>query len=783
MQFNKVKTIMARSIQRRNTLDYSNFIPSILIIAFLLVGFVPNLEAVDKIAPQWLYLSILNFSCGIFLFLNRKRFQEQISKVLSSLMSLAYILFVVWGALSYFYAVNPTEVIVNIVRQFNTLFMFLHLGILLYNIKDKNRLLSLAIMIILAVEVFAVLEQALEMYKASSISPGKLKGVTANRNITAFSIAIKIPFVIYLIIRSDKIFKKILYAFLIFLGLFSITMIQSRASYIAVFLIGLLILIYSGYNFYKNKIYKELNVNLFYFIPFFLSILFNQILISDKGVSAIKRAATIGRGITDNSINQRFRYYQDVFTQISETPVFGVGLGNWKLKSIYHDRFDIDGYIVPYHAHSDFIQLGAELGIFGFIFYIGIFLIAAYFSYFLIFKSDLNYNSKWFVACLTAALGVYFIDANLNFPIARPQVLAPWALIMSLISFYFLKNYENFKLTRNLNNKLYKFFPLATMLLMSFSVLITYKTFQSHKGQLTLLRDFNTNKFSIPLDKVEQITPSIPNITVTTIPMNSIKARYFTNFKKYDQALELLNKGDANPYLFYTENQKAQVYLNMGKIDSAFVNARKAFYGLPKNALHASTYAQILGIKKDSQELLKAFEVISEKSGPIIWKNFLVILSQTLPSGDTNFIKYTSKGVELFPGDKEFFSMKKLAVIGQEKVNEATGISQLGLEYFNQKKYIEAALEFEKALKIDKLEYAHCENAASAFFMAGDYEKALIYTDRVINQFNPKTGKSEYIKSLVLFNYGDVNGACDYLKQSVDYGYTQAQATFDQRCN
>ena len=83
---------------------------------------------------------------------------------------------------------------------------------------------------------------------------------------------------------------------------------------------------------------------------------------------------------------------------------------------------------------------------------------------------------------------------------------------------------------------------------------------------------------------------------------------------------------------------------------------------------------------------------------------------------------------------------------------------------------------------IDMLEYAYFENAASAFFMAGDYEKATIYTDRVINQFNPKTGKSEYIKSLVLINYGDMNGACKLLSLSVDYGYSQAQTTYDQRC-
>ena len=62
-------------------------------------------------------------------------------------------------------------------------------------------------------------------------------------------------------------------------------------------------------------------------------------------------------------MNQRLRYYEDVLTHMISNPILGVGLGNWKLKSIEYDSKDIIGYVVPYHAHSDFIQLGAELGI------------------------------------------------------------------------------------------------------------------------------------------------------------------------------------------------------------------------------------------------------------------------------------------------------------------------------------------------------------------------------------------------------------------------------------
>ena len=160
---------MAKSAPKQNKLDTANFVPSIFIIGFLCVGFIPNWEAVDKIAPQWLYLSILNLCCGIHLFINRKIYNDRITRVLSSWMSISYIAFVLWAALSFFYAINPTEVLVNIVRHFNTLFMFLNLGILIFNIKNKNRLLSFAIMSILAIEVYAVLNQALEMYNEGSL--------------------------------------------------------------------------------------------------------------------------------------------------------------------------------------------------------------------------------------------------------------------------------------------------------------------------------------------------------------------------------------------------------------------------------------------------------------------------------------------------------------------------------------------------------------------------------------------------------------------------------------
>ncbi len=140
-----------------------NFIPSLLLISYLCLGFVPNWEAVDKIAPQWLLMSILNtFSLGYILYL-RDQFAIRITHTLSSALSFTYIGFIVWAALSYFYAINTTEVLVNITRQVNVLMMFLVMGIFIYNFKKKKTLISYLIAAILSIEIYAVLNEALLM--------------------------------------------------------------------------------------------------------------------------------------------------------------------------------------------------------------------------------------------------------------------------------------------------------------------------------------------------------------------------------------------------------------------------------------------------------------------------------------------------------------------------------------------------------------------------------------------------------------------------------------------
>ncbi|MFL2603710.1 MAG: O-antigen ligase family protein [Flavobacteriaceae bacterium] len=769
------------SFQKTNSL---NVISYILLLSYLCIGFIPNLKAVDKIAPQWLVMSLFNIISLIFFYKNRISLSIPITRIIKAKLSVIYIFFILWALGSIFYAINSTEVLVNISRQINVLVMYLSMSICLYNIKDNFKFISWIITIIIGIEIYAVLNEAIEMINEKGmLVSGILKGVTANRNITAFSIAIKLPFLLYLIYLTKKKWIKFIVSLIITSGLICLSMIQSRASFIAIFglaiaFVILNVMIYLKHNRKINQLFKIG----FLIIPLIVAILINKIFISDKGADFISRASTISLSTKDGSVNQRLRYYSDVLEHVISNPLFGVGLGNWKLKSIEYDKNEIIGYVVPYHAHSDFIQLGAELGIIGFLLYLGIFILAIYYVILLIKEQEINTNKKILLFLLLSALGIYSVDANLNFPIARPQVLVIWTLIMGIITSQYQKfKFQNssVKNSKIINNN---FIFMATLLVLP-SIFINNKVYKSLKGQMILLQDFNSNQYNLPLNQVDNIVPEMPNITVTTIPINSVKARYYVKAKKYDKALDLIDNGTkANPYLYYSEILKSQIFEEREELDSAKFYAKKAFFGLPNNDLHSSKYVNLINITRDKIALEEAFELLTRKNKLTNWKNYLVIASNLEPINNNKIIERAKKALKLFPNNGDIKRLYSKILIGEEALILSSKYSSKGLEYFNNQDYKNAAIQFENAANVNSLDYSFFENAATANYMIGNFDKALEQINKVINDLNPLNGKCEYIKALIFIKMGDPIGACPLLSTSKDSGFNKAESIYNQFC-
>jgi tetratricopeptide (TPR) repeat protein len=234
--------------------------------------------------------------------------------------------------------------------------------------------------------------------------------------------------------------------------------------------------------------------------------------------------------------------------------------------------------------------------------------------------------------------------------------------------------------------------------------------------------------------------------------------------------------------LHYSAILKSQIFQEKGLLDSAKVYAKKAFFGLPNNDLHASRYINLINITRDRAALEEAFKPLTAKNKINNWKNYLIVASGLYPPNDKNLTERAKLATELFPNNEEIKALYRQIAVGQLGVNAAASFSAKGLDFFNAQNYKNAAIEFEKALEANPLDYAHFENAATANYLIGNLEKALEQINVVIEKLNPLNGKCEYIKALIFIRMGDPIGACPLLATARDSGYNQAAATFDQYC-
>lgn len=407
--------------------------PSILIVLYIITGYIPNFGAVDVISNQWFFLNLLNISSFIYLIYNDKYFIINHKRTLFNSITFIFFGFILWGLLSYFYAINQNEVIVKFSRWINVFCGILIISILLKKFNNPFKILAYTMSFALLVEISASLSQYINLLQITTYDFSKaffIKGLTANKNITSASIIVKIPFLIFLIWKSKKIILKYILSLILFSAFFNIIILSSRASYISISLSITLITIYFITTGIKHKNLLK-NINQYLLFPVFalaFSIFFSMISLGKNNSATISnRITTINT--TDTSTNQRIRYYGHAVEHVKNNPILGVGLGSWKIKSIDYDHLMMQGYTVPYHVHNDFLEIAAELGLIGFLLYFSIFLIIGIYFFKLIFSYNIDHKRVIPSIILGLSILCYLIDANLNFPHAR---------VVNQISFIFL---------------------------------------------------------------------------------------------------------------------------------------------------------------------------------------------------------------------------------------------------------------------------------------------------------------------------------------------------------
>ena len=385
------------------------------LLALLLIPFVPTFGRIDIVGPQYLYLSIILFGYIIIKLISIKSFKFKLNYSISF-----FLLFLIMALLSIVNSLNVSESLIEFIKHFVT-FLIL---VFTFSIFNNNRTyINSAIVVVvgfLFFETCYILKFFIDNYSFEN-PPSRLRefqGLAYNQNIASNSILVKIPLAIFLLVKTKtKIYKYLLLA-IIAISVFDILIIGSRSAIYGIYLLTLFLigifLFARKFNFLNiNK--KNLLKSVFIILSVF--VLQNFLYTNSMNLKALDRSAQLD----DYSTNYRLNLWESSFEMIKEFPLLGIGIGNWKIISIKYSKNYMSEYQVPKHAHNDFIQIMAETGILGGLFYL-FFLISPF--YFIVKNYSLfSTREKELSVFLTFSLIFIGIDAFFNFPRARPYSL------------------------------------------------------------------------------------------------------------------------------------------------------------------------------------------------------------------------------------------------------------------------------------------------------------------------------------------------------------------------
>ncbi|MEN9685574.1 MAG: hypothetical protein RLZZ28_1360, partial [Bacteroidota bacterium] len=638
-----------------------------------------------------------------------------------------------------------------------------------------------------------------------------LKGNTGNKNIMAASLVVKIPFCIYLINQS-KLSGRIWNIVSLLMGVLAIFIINARSSYL-----GLIVLtaIYFAYCILLHKKEKNTSQTLYrvsyVLLPIIAAFILSQFILttaqsfqdSKAGYGTVaERLGTLS--LTNDASSYRFKLWEHAVDYIEKNPVFGCGWGNWKLASIPYEKEYINDLNVPAHAHNDFFETTTELGLPGGLLFLGLFILLLVYMI-RVWKSSVSDELKFIAVIAFMALGGYVVDAFFNFPSERPVMQMMFALIAAIhISVYdtFVdtKEHKTSKLKPETATLIPLAFTLPATILLIALTYISFLTYQSLAGQRLVIPDLENEPMKQPLEKVRNLFPPIPNLSVSAQPLDAILGRYYYENKQYEKAIDLLNKGEkANPYVFYSDFLKADVYYSWEKLDSADKYAKKAFYNRPRAKTYYQTFIAVQSKRKDTMEIKKGFQTyIKYRNEPFAWNMYLLGMLNAKNAGNAALLAMADSALKKFPQETKDLELRRMeilnnmptqggnpvsaAAVNSNAVNQANQLFNEGILLFGKGQLLEAATRFTQASKLNPANYVYFESIGICYFNSKEFGRSIPYFNKAIS-VGENTGKPEYFKGVALINMGKKSEGCASLQMALAKKYPDAESTIKSNCN
>ncbi len=427
--------------------------------------YLPAFGAVDSNGPKFLALAVLNLLTFTWLAWNQRSHRQHRTgkSFFRTGIGIIYTLFLAVILLSFFNAVNLPAAVICFTRSLSVfLAVYLFFTILQIN---RNGIIPVVIILTLLELVDAVTV----FYGIGRFIGGSVESVYdiqsgyTNKNILAAAIFLKMAAPVWLIYFSRG-WKRVLGTVAVFCGMLAIFFLSSRAFYLAMALLAVLLALYALVR-YKRAGERAPFWHFLRYTGLLLSALAIYTVIQRYGYpkekdtynynqTVVARVTEIKTEVakTNQPAGIRLSSWQRTLNLIRQSPVTGIGAGNWKVAVLQYENQERVDFRYLLYNHNDFAEITAETGLTGGALFVLLFALVFYrFSRAAFTKTasvrihdaalkfpenesgpsdtcEEQLQLLFFAA--TGMLG-YAVDAFFNYPADRPEIQVLFALFLA----------------------------------------------------------------------------------------------------------------------------------------------------------------------------------------------------------------------------------------------------------------------------------------------------------------------------------------------------------------
>lgn len=395
---------------------------------FLILPFLFSNQTLDAalLVKQMFAAALAVF--GGALALRGKPFNE-LRALTSSPFALAGLIFIFFSAVSLFFAINPAEGVLAVLRPALGLLLALATGLFVAR-QPKEMLLAARFA---AVSVFAVCAVSLLQYWEIAFT--EINGwdnyfpfaTFSNPNFLAVWLATAAPLAVWLAFTEKNFLLKIA---LFGLAAFAVYIIYLARSRTALGAVGIATVVCAVLHFLPGArivLERATRVRLKTAAALFVGMLLSSgaalWFFAEDPAGLIK---PLGPNETESSVQQRLITWRTTGAMALDHPGAGVGAGNWKINApAYQLEYSLakKGSVLFVRAHNDWLEAGAETGLGGMAAY-GLLLLTALLAPLRVFATSNDRATRAFGLALFASVLIYTLDALFNFPRERPEIAA-----------------------------------------------------------------------------------------------------------------------------------------------------------------------------------------------------------------------------------------------------------------------------------------------------------------------------------------------------------------------